>query len=399
MIAVVDNEKKWCDMSDKYFVILGATSAMGPIHTLLNYGANVIACDVPNGFCRPTKEMKAAAKGTQDEKDAALKANKNAPWSGKLIPWARKSAGTLIIPVKEGFVWDGKDDFKLAQAAGSNLLTQTPQIARWLCTDALLKDKQLTMGNYTYLDGALHVQLSLACDAIMQRVCAAKKDTMLCFLCTPTDDHVITLEALDAAKQNHANAPMWQRAFEAIGMLKKNVQPKVKTVDGKQICLVDAMSVAQGPNYALAKRIQHWRAMVAFDKGHYVSSNVAPSSRTLSVVSNKLFELAYNGMPAFKPMEVTYPETSNTVMGALLIHDMQNMEGHANPAARVNADLENPLCLFRSNAFHGGVWRTGFTLDSLGPPAAVYFLRSKIYVGLAAVCGVVAFVLNGFGFP
>ena len=33
---------------------------------------------------------------------------------------------------------------------------------------------QLTVGNYTYLDGALHVQLALACDAIMQRLCAAR---------------------------------------------------------------------------------------------------------------------------------------------------------------------------------------------------------------------------------
>ena len=54
---------------------------------------------------------------------------------------------------------------------------------------------QLTVGNYTYLDGALHVQLALACDAIMQRLCAARADTALAFLCTPTDNHVITADA------------------------------------------------------------------------------------------------------------------------------------------------------------------------------------------------------------
>ena len=65
----------------------------------------------------------------------------------------------------------------------------------------------------------------------------------------------------------------------------------------------------------------------------------------------------------------------------------------------MNDTLENPLCLFRSNSFHGGVWRTGYTLDSLGPPSGVYFLRNKLYMGLAVVGGIVAFVLNGFGFP
>merc|ERR1712032_1775715 len=125
----------------------------------------------------------------------------------------------------------------------------------------------------------------------------------------------------DAANEHYATAPAWQKIMETFRMLKKNVVPKIMTDAGEPVFVVDAMSVAQGPNYALAKRIQHWRAMLAFASGHWVSSNVAPSSRTASVVSNKLFELAYNGMPAFKPMEVTHQETSNTVMGALLIHD------------------------------------------------------------------------------
>lgn len=378
--AVADNEGEWCDLSDRYFVILGATSAMGPIKTLLYYGANVIAIDVPNHFCRPSK----------------ISPNPNAPWSGKLFPWVLQSAGTLIIPVEEGFEWDRKDFDALAKKAGSNLLTQTPQIARWLTTDEFFQGKQLTIGNYTYLDGARHVQLSLACDAIMQRVCEQKKDTMLCFLCTPTDDHVITQEAWDAAKANYANAPFWQKILANFGM-KKNVVPKITSDAGQPLYVVDAISVAQGPNYALAKRIQHWRAMVAFSNGCWVSSNVAPSSRTASVVSNKLFELAYNGMHAYTPMEVTHQETSNTVMGALLIHDMRNKEGHANPGAAVNKELENPLCLFRSNSFHGGVWRTAYTLNTIGTGAVLYALRNKIYAGLAGVGAVVGFVIHGYG--
>ncbi len=51
--------------------------------------------------------------------------------------------------------------------------------------------------------------------------------------------------------------------------------------------VVDGLSVAQGPNYALAKRLQHWRAVVEYSAGRVVSSNIAPSTATLSVVSNR----------------------------------------------------------------------------------------------------------------
>ena len=69
--------------------------------------------------------------------------------------------------------------------------------------------------------------------------------------------------------------------------LRKNALKPLKAADGASISLVDGLSVAQGPNYALAKRLQHWRAVVAFEAGQTVSSNIAPSTATLSVVSNR----------------------------------------------------------------------------------------------------------------
>ena len=51
----------------------------------------------------------------------------------------------------------------------------------------------------------------------------------------------------------------------------------------------------QGPNYCLAKRLQHWRAVLCRASGCVVSSNVAPATATASVVSNKSFALAYKG--------------------------------------------------------------------------------------------------------
>jgi hypothetical protein len=89
--------------------------------------------------------------------------------------------------------------------------------------------------------------------------------------------------------------------------------------------LVDGIVVAQGPNYALAKRIQHWRAMVHLAQGNPVSSNIAPSTATISVVHNKQFAAAYGGFRFFKPMWVSFQETSNAVMAALLISDIKEV--------------------------------------------------------------------------
>ena len=54
------------------------------------------------------------------------------------------------------------------------------------------------------------------------------------------------------------------------------------------------------------------------------SSNVAPSTATKSVVHNAQFAAAYGGFHLFKPLEVMYQETSNAVMGILLVHDVRN---------------------------------------------------------------------------
>lgn len=145
-------------------------------------------------------------------------------------------------------------------------------------------------------------------------------------------------------------------------MLAKNVQPTVKAQDGKEFAYVDGLVVAQGPNYALAKRMQHWRAIVARSEGCVVSSNIAPSTATASVVHNRQFAWAYDGMPFFKPLEIFQQETSNAVMSALLIHDVRNKDSVSHPSRK----LDNPLELFKENSFHGGIWRCGYTVGSIG---------------------------------
>jgi len=123
---------------------------------------------------------------------------------------------------------------------------------------------------------------------------------------------------------------------------------------------------------AMAKRMQHWRAIIARSKGNIVSSNIAPSTSTVSVVQNRTFAWAYEGMPYFTPYEIFAPETSKSVMIAILFHDLNNPTSVANPKTA----LANPNELFASGSFHGGLWRCAYEVDSIGECSVLlYFSR------------------------
>jgi hypothetical protein len=169
--------------------------------------------------------------------------------------------------------------------------------------------------------------------------------------------------------------------------LRKNVKKPIPGQGGEYYA-VNGISVAQGPNYALAKRMQHWRAIVARSKGCIVSSNIAPSTSTPSVVSNRTFAWAYEGMPYFKPFEIFAPETSNAVMSAILFYDLNDPASPGNPKNK----LSNPNQLFSFGAFHGGVWRCAYEVDSIGEASVLlYFSRlAKPYLYASGAAGAAA---------
>ncbi|CAN0134854.1 unnamed protein product, partial [Phaeothamnion confervicola] len=72
-LLAVSADNRWRDLSEKYFVLLGAGSAMGPLHLLLELGANVIAIDLD----RP------------------------GIWK-RLLALAQNSPGTMTFPMKAG---------------------------------------------------------------------------------------------------------------------------------------------------------------------------------------------------------------------------------------------------------------------------------------------------------
>lgn len=366
IIKCVDNPQWIQNISDRYFVLLGAGSAMGPLLVLLSIGANVIAVDLD----RPTI------------------------WN-RLISLARDSMGTITFPVKSDPKKLNTDD-DIFRSAGCNLFTDTPKIRDWLVN--LYPNKPFTVGSYAYLNGALHVQVSLAMDGICRDLCEKRKDVSLAYLCTPTDLHLIPEEAHKASVDNHNEYKqklycIFLSTLSSGKFLRKNANNPVSTKEGV-FYLVNGISVAQGPNYALAKRMQHWRAIIARSKGCIVSSNVAPSTSTVSVVQNRTFAWAYEGMPYFKPYEIFAPETSNAVMSAILFYDLNEPSSVANP----ETTLDNPNQLFSYGSFHGGVWRCAYEIDSIGEASVfLYFGRiAQPYIlGLGAVAAAAGAIYFG----
>jgi hypothetical protein len=120
-----------------------------------------------------------------------------------------------------------------------------------------------------------------------------------------------------------------------------------------------------------------------------VSSIVAPSTATLSVIHNKNFAWAYGGMPYFG-YEIFKQETCSAVLTGVLVNDLLNPDSPKNPKNKEKYGIKNPLELFSTESLHGGLWRSPYKMDSIGKVSAmIYFAgEAKIYALSALALGV-----------
>jgi hypothetical protein len=300
-VRTVVAHPEWLPLPDTIVIVLGAGAEMGPLTALLRWGARVAGVDLP----RP------------------------ALWE-RVLDTARRGAGTLLYP-------DG----------GADLITEVPAVADWV---AGLPGRPV-LGDYVYADGATNVRVSTAVDALTVRLAAARDDVALAFLATPTDVFAVPPDAVAQSVRAYAGRSRTAkllgrplRTLSAGRLLQRAYLP------GSDPGVVDSLVAQQGPNYALAKRLQRWRATVARAAGTAVSMNVAPPTRTRSVVKNRALAAAYAGAHRFG-VEVFEPATSNVLMAALLVHDLHTGGGPAH---------EHPWQDEAYAAVHGGLWRSAY---------------------------------------
>ncbi|KAB1911448.1 hypothetical protein [Micromonospora sp. AMSO31t] len=310
-VRAVQANPDWLDLRDQRLVVLGAGAEMGPLPSVLRWGGDVVAVDLP----RP--EI----------------------WR-RLLRTAHRHGGRLHLPVRPG---TGDGEAALAAGAGADLLHRLPQAARWL--DGL--DGRLVLGNYVYADGATNVRVATAVDALTVHLGRRRPDTALAFLATPTDVYAVPAEAVAHAERGYAARGVARRSLRLLSggrLLHRNYPP------GADPGINDSLVPQQGPNYALAKRLQRWRAAVARDAGATVSFTVAPPTRTRSVLRNRALAAAYAGAHRFG-IEVFEPATSNTLMAALLVHDLRTGGGPVQ---------DHPWRDEAYAAAHGGLWRVPY---------------------------------------
>lgn len=333
----------WFDLSDRTFALLGAASEAGPLSWLAHWRARVVAVDIQaqKPWQRILKEM--------GEGNGVLYA-----------PVAKDSSRNSL---EEG--WD--------EDLGADLLTQTPAIAQWLQSI----DRPLDLGCLAYLHSEKHTRLSIAMDAIACQLMSSKPETTLAYMATPTDSfavpEAVAHRVMNAWQRRSAMRKLAQWPLSSFAF-KPAMTQVYESSNGKRYGIVDSTITQQGPNYALAKRLQQWRSIVARSEGRHAVMNIAPSSTTRSVVSNPALAAGFAGAGLFD-VEVFAPETTNSLMAALWVHELRHPGSLANPANTP----EHPYELFMENAIHGGLWSVPYLARSVLPfAAAAGFVKQRL---------------------
>ena len=313
-------------VKDKVFVLLGATSAMGPAKSLLAIpGARVL------GIAR---------------------------------------AGTNMKELKAWCSVHGSADATLQTPGdGADMLLHGPAIAQWIIETAPA-NQEIILCHLAYMDGEAHVRITVAMDMITQYVTSQYNGKVtLGFLSSPATVHSIPAEAVHEAKTRYNSKPTWE-SIAGIVSLGKWLQPTHVWDNGG---LLNGLAHLQGPNYALAKTAQQWRCMVAYwNDGQTVSAPHAPPTRTDSMVRYNTIATVLEGMQSFEPMISFDVLPTSSLMTAILLYQITEETSVCRPINK--AALTHPLQVMWDGSVHGGSWRCPYTTESAGTLA---FLLGK----------------------
>lgn len=320
-IASVVRHPEWLDLSDRWFALFGAGAQMGPFSHLMSWGAGVAVLGIP----------------------------REQTWN-RLAATTRASAGRLLIPAPAGDHDGGTTE---PGALGLDLITQPGQLAQWLEE----VPGPLTLANYGYLDGAEFVRLSVAFDLLLTEVGRHRSDLSLAYLATPSDVFLVPAAAVAESQRRWSQTTPTMLAARTLHRLSRGryLRPTYSGASRPEVGqfgLVNAIIPAQGPNYALAKRLQRWRMIIARSTGTLTSVHVAPPTQTASVHSNPAMAERQR-LTAHLGLETFEAPTSQAIAAAILVHDLRNPSAPANP--EVEVDHPHEAFMFAANP--GGRWR------------------------------------------
>jgi hypothetical protein len=321
-IRRVMEHPEWLALPGRRVAVIGAGAEMAPLEPLSSWGAHVIAIDLP------VEEI----------------------WE-RVTGIIRRGAGRATIPLAS----DG--------TPGLDVVRSLPETRVWL--DDAAGEDQLVLGMYAYADGGAHVCVTAAADVLATDLLERRPGTALAYLATPTDAFVVPEEAVAEARAAYASRGL-RRILQAPLRALSRGRLFAPAYPGKSR-VADVLVGQQGPNYALAKRIQRWRGVAASANGCTVAFNVAPATWTRSVTKNRVLAAAYAGARRFG-IEIFAPATSRVLMAALLVHDLHEP----------SAEDRHPELLFSEGAAHGGLWRAAYQPRSVLGVAALTGLHTAL---------------------
>lgn len=353
---------EWFDLRGRVFVLIGATSEMGPMAPLLACGATVVAIARPNSRSKPRK------------------------WQ-RVIEAARRSPGTLVLPLSAPQSPAASDD-ALAALAGADATSETAELIDWLSSEAIeglrRKARQpLAIYSGIYLDGEGFVRASVAMDAIVDGYMArSKSKATLVYIDTPSHVHLVPQRHRETSRRLRGRAGPLLGCLGACGAAKPNIY--VDCPDNTAYVVMDGLAETQGPNYAVAKMLQRWRGLVSRADGCIVSITNGPPARTDSVMHSKTMAFIMDNMHLVKPLAGHEPDTVTALMAIVLVRDLQS----AGAAARPDAQLRHCMDVCSENAWHGGAWNAPYEMRGIGLYlyARHWGLRVLLPLLLIAVC-------------
>lgn len=351
------------DLGDTLFALLGGTSELCPLVPLLRLGAHV-----------------------------AVVAREGAKLEEAVSEAARSETGTLYVPLTE------TNSSNSESRRGADLAARAPEIRAWLeSVFAAGTFSRVVVGAYAYADGEAHVRATLASDLVLaglhktlgpSRVAAA-------FLSSPGTAFPIPRAAWRHAKGQERDAEANEGAFhwrKLVGLVCGGgfapncraplARTRVDTTDRRlsetsELAYVhDGHVILQGPNYALAKTLQNWRAVACGANGVATSANMAPGSRTKSMRHVKAVAIALEGQKHFPPLRPFDADETRETMASLALRDLgadrDARLGRAAPEKK-KSDEKNahPMDVFGRHAVHGGTWRCPWSVDSIGRASVV----------------------------
>ena len=157
----------------------------------------------------------------------------------------------------------------------------------------------------------------------------------------------------------------------------------IRIAKGGTHAVADFLADEQGPNYAVAKLLQKFRAvwschgeeLLFQNEGgsngrrakQLVSITTGPAAKTDSVMHSPQMALVMNNMDSACAPNVAHdPETVQALMPLILIRDLFSPRALGNPSNGEDGGKVGAMSFVSENSWHGGVWRSPYSLKAVG---------------------------------